>query len=157
RTAAKLLELSRAHGVPLVVQSCYAVDRPDNHALLGEGGVRVLTSVDHAARVAAAVYHRGRRLRTADQRSSLRLIRPVAQPVRTGLALTEPAARRLIEEAGIDVGAWRLVTSAQQAAREVARYGRPCALKVVSAQVVHKSDVGGVRLNVTAGDAADQY
>jgi acetyltransferase len=157
RTAARLIELTRAHGVPLVVQSCYAVDQPRNHALLRDGGLQVLASIDHAVRVATALHRRGRRLHTADRRSRMTLDRPATGPTGAGVPLDEPAARRLIEKAGIDVGPWHLVASAEQAARAVARYGGPCALKVVSPQVVHKSDVGGVRLRVTAGNAAAEY
>jgi acetyltransferase len=139
------------------VQSCYAADRPDNHAVLRDGGVQVLASIDHAVRVAAALYRRGRRLHTADQRSTLALDRAPTGPTGSGRVLDEPAARRLVERGGIDVGPWRLVGSAGQAAAAVAGYDRRCALKVVSPQVVHKSDVGGVRLGVTADHAADEY
>ncbi|GIH19523.1 CoA-binding protein [Rugosimonospora africana] len=157
RTAGRLLELAGAHGIPLVVQSCYAADRPYNHAMLRDGGVRVLSSIDHAVRVVAALYRRGRRLHTADQRSTLALHHVPTRPTGRGQVLDEPAARRLVERGGIDVGPWRLVGSAGQAAAAVAGYGRQCALKVVSPQVVHKSDVGGVRLCVTADRAADEY
>ncbi len=37
----------------------------------------------------------------------------------------------------------------------VVGYWRPCALKIVSPQVIHKSDVGGVKLNVVGATAAE--
>jgi len=44
------------------------------------------------------------------------------------------------------------VTSAEAAARAARRLGSPVALKVCSAQITHKSDIGGVELGVD-GDA----
>jgi acetyltransferase len=41
-------------------------------------------------------------------------------------------------------------------AAAVRGYDRRCAVKVVSAQVIHKSDVGGVRLGVVAETAVEQ-
>jgi succinyl-CoA synthetase beta subunit len=46
------------------------------------------------------------------------------------------------------------VTSAEDAVSVAAGYGGPVALKVVSPQILHKSDIGGVRLNVPAGEQA---
>jgi acetyltransferase len=68
--------------------------------------------------------------------------------------LAEPDARRLLEEAGLKLGAWAFVATRDELARCLEQLGESCAVKVVSPQVVHKSDVGGVALNATAGDAA---
>jgi succinyl-CoA synthetase beta subunit len=46
----------------------------------------------------------------------------------------------------------RLVTSADDAVSAAAEYGGPVCLKVVSAQILHKTDIGGVRLDVPAGE-----
>ncbi|MEW6593845.1 MAG: acetate--CoA ligase alpha subunit [Thermodesulfobacteriota bacterium] len=47
----------------------------------------------------------------------------------------------------------RLAASPDQAAAAVAELG-PCAMKIVSPQIVHKSDVGGVRVGISTPDAA---
>lgn len=156
-TAQTLVELSAARGLPILVQSCYAVDEPDNHRILRDGGIPVLSSIDHAVRAVAALHRRGHRLATAGARATLRLPgggRAAASP--TGL-LDEPAARRLVESAGISTGRWQLATSADDAATVVAAFGVACAMKVVSPQVVHKSEVGGVRLGVTAESAVAAF
>ncbi|HSR36284.1 MAG TPA: acetate--CoA ligase family protein, partial [Desulfurivibrionaceae bacterium] len=49
----------------------------------------------------------------------------------------------------------RLATTAEEAAAAVVELG-PCAMKIVSPQIVHKSDVGGVRVGVSTPDAARQ-
>ncbi|MEU7765453.1 acetate--CoA ligase family protein [Nocardia sp. NPDC049190] len=151
--AARLLELVTERRVPLLIQSCYAGAEIANHDRLRAGGVPVLASIDHAVRAVVALERRGRRLADAAQRSSLVLPLP-APPVSGSGLLDEPTARRVVEDAGFDVGAWSFAATVTEVVAAVADYQRPCALKVVSAQVIHKSDVGGVRLGVVAADAA---
>lgn len=70
---------------------------------------------------------------------------------------TEIESKQLLVRYGIATTRPKLVTSATMAAAAVAELGRPCALKVVSPDIVHKVDAGGVRLSVTADHAADAY
>ncbi|MFI2230144.1 acetate--CoA ligase family protein [Nocardia testacea] len=155
-SADRLLALTTSHEVPLLVQSCYAADAVSSHDRLRAGGVTVISSIDHAVRIVAALDARGRRLATAPQRSALAL--PTTQTLathETGI-LEEPAARALVEAAGIDIGRWTFARTAEEVESAVTDYGRPCALKIVSPQVVHKSDVGGVQLNAVADTARQQ-
>jgi acyl-CoA synthetase (NDP forming) len=62
--------------------------------------------------------------------------------------LTEVESKQVLEEAGIPVVKARLAKTAQDAARAAAEFGFPVALKIVSPDVTHKSDVGGVRLGL---------
>ncbi|MFI6364121.1 acetate--CoA ligase family protein [Nocardia sp. NPDC050630] len=151
--AGVLLTLIAEHGVPLVIQSCYAGLDIANHDRLRAGGVPVISSIDHAVRVVAALDRRGRLLATTPQRSTLALPPPAPAIPGSGL-LDEPTARRVVAAAGIDLGAWTFARTAEDTAAAVADYQRPCALKVVSPQVIHKSDVGGVRVDVMADRAA---
>jgi len=48
----------------------------------------------------------------------------------------------------------RLVTNAEDAAKAAAELGAPVCLKVVSPQILHKTDIGGVRLDVPAAEDA---
>ena len=57
-------------------------------------------------------------------------------------------AAPLLDAAGIPVVAARRATSADQAADVAATLGLPVALKVLSRDIVHKTDVGGVALNL---------
>lgn len=157
QTAYQLLELRKRTGIPILVQSCYTVDRPTPHDILRRGGIQVLDSIDHAVRAATALANRAHRIATAADRSELRLSHPVAPIEGPGQLLSEPDGRQLVESAGVATGDWRLVASAEQAAAAVAEFGRPCALKVVSADVAHKSDAGGVRLNVTSETAGAEF
>jgi acyl-CoA synthetase (NDP forming) len=77
-----------------------------------------------------------------------------AQP---GAELSEFDVRRLLEAAGVPVVPYVLATSADQAAEAAARWDGPSALKIVSPDIAHKTDIGGVRLNVASGAAAAAY
>jgi acetyltransferase len=51
-----------------------------------------------------------------------------------------------------------LVTSVEEAMEVAPRIGYPLAMKIVSPEIVHKSDVGGVKLNLNSPqDVADAY
>ena len=156
-TAEQLVTLSKRTGVPLLVQSCYAVDRPAGHDILRRGGIPVLDSIDHAVTAAAALTHRAQRIATVAERSDLKLPHTMGPTDGEGRLLSEPEGRRLIESSAIATGNWRVVHTSEDAAKVVASFGQPCALKIVSPDVAHKSDVGGVRLNVSAASAADEF
>jgi succinyl-CoA synthetase beta subunit len=57
-------------------------------------------------------------------------------------------ARRLLADAGVPVVPGGLARSADEAAEVARRVGLPVALKVCSAQITHKSDIGGVVLGL---------
>jgi len=76
-------------------------------------------------------------------------------PPLAGGELGEAEAKALLSEAGIDVNEGVIVTSEGEARDQAARLGFPLVLKVVSPQVVHKTEVGGVTLDLrTADDVA---
>jgi acetate---CoA ligase (ADP-forming) len=66
----------------------------------------------------------------------------------------EDAARRLLADAGLPVVPAVLVTTADDAVKVAADFGGPLAIKVASADILHKSDIGGVRLGVAPGETA---
>jgi acyl-CoA synthetase (NDP forming) len=66
------------------------------------------------------------------------------------LPLTEVAAKELLAAHGIPVAPTALARSPTEAVRLAKRLGLPAVLKVASPDIVHKSDVGGVRVNLTS-------
>jgi acetyltransferase len=67
--------------------------------------------------------------------------------------LSEPEAKRVLAAYDIPVVQTRIAGSADEAARIAHEIGFPVALKILSPQVTHKSDVGGVALHLrSAGD-----
>ena len=58
---------------------------------------------------------------------------------------------RLMKRYGIEFPEYGIAGNAAEAVRLAEKLGYPVVLKVLSRKVVHKSDVGGVRLNLNSG------
>jgi acyl-CoA synthetase (NDP forming) len=71
----------------------------------------------------------------------------------TTRALNEVEAKALLAAAGVAVTRTELARSGAEAAALAERLGFPVALKIVSPDIVHKSDVDGVRLGLPTVDA----
>lgn len=72
--------------------------------------------------------------------------------------LNEVEAKQLLRDAGVSVAVTTLATSADDAAKQAEEAGFPVVLKVVSPDISHKSDVGGVKLNLkSASDVRAAY
>ena len=71
--------------------------------------------------------------------------------------LTEVEAKDVLGAYGIPIVDTRVATGAEEAARLAEEIGFPVAVKVLSREISHKSDVGGVALNLkTAEDVHDK-
>ena len=68
--------------------------------------------------------------------------------------LPEPEARQLVGLAGIDTGRFEVVHSAEACGQAATGLGGDVALKLVACGIVHKSDVGGVILDIRGEGAA---
>ncbi|TMB98490.1 MAG: acetyl-CoA synthetase [Chloroflexi bacterium] len=85
---------------------------------------------------------------SATRRSTSNLI---AQAKSTGRTiLTEVESKRVLQEAGIPVVAAELAGTPEEAIRVARKNGFPVALKIVSPEIPHKSDVGGVKLGLAS-------
>lgn len=67
--------------------------------------------------------------------------------------LLEPEALNFLSDHGIAVMPHVLAQTREEAQRAATAMGGPVALKIVSPQILHKSDVGGVRLNLQGPEA----
>ncbi len=77
----------------------------------------------------------------------------LARLLRGSDPLSEFECKRILEHCGIPVTREELASSADEAARLARELGYPVALKVQSGQILHKSDAGGVALDL--GSEAD--
>ena len=66
--------------------------------------------------------------------------------------LLEPEAKAICAEYGIPVPKFKVASEPEEAVEFAEEIGYPVVLKVVSPDVIHKSDVGGVLLNVMDAD-----
>ena len=68
--------------------------------------------------------------------------------------LPEPEALRLLSAYNLPVIPHRLAPSPEEAARAARELGCPVAMKVVADGIIHKSDIGGVRLGIATPEEA---
>lgn len=74
------------------------------------------------------------------------------------IALSERDSKNLLASYGVAVAEQIVVTSREEASKVAEDAGVPMVLKIESAEILHKSDVGGVKLNVIGGqEAAKSY
>jgi acyl-CoA synthetase (NDP forming) len=67
-----------------------------------------------------------------------------------GAALDEVASKKLLKAYGIPVSKEEIAQTAADAVRIAKKIGFPVVAKVVSADILHKSDIGGVVLNINS-------
>lgn len=81
-------------------------------------------------------------------------VRHQAKPARTALPLRldEFSTKQLLVQQGMPAGAERVATTADEAASAADAIGYPVVLKVLSADIAHKTEAGGVRLRLQSAD-----
>src|SRR5579871_852467 len=92
---------------------------------------------------------------TTQDKNAVRRILDEAKASGRG-ALTAPEARGLCEAYGIAVPKEAVVTSASDAGRVAASIGFPVVMKIVSPQILHKTEAGGVVVGVKSAKEAEQ-
>jgi len=78
---------------------------------------------------------------------------PAKTPKMPTKTLNEYEAKRLMKRAGVPSGKENLVTSANDAAKAAAKIGFPVVMKIVSPDILHKTEIGGVKLNLDSQTA----
>lgn len=71
---------------------------------------------------------------------------------------SEHRGRKVLEENGVPLVPAALVQTADEAVAAADRFGYPVVLKICAAEIAHKSDIGGVALNLTSsGEVRSAY
>jgi acetyltransferase len=157
--AHRMGKLVREFNKPIVVHSLYNFAHPHSLDLLRYYGIPVYDSVDIACRCIAVLSRYGHYLGSYHRRTSFvfdwgqgakgearEIIANAAAERRR--ALLEPEAKRLLELHGASVVPGRAARDSAEAIRIAEEIGSPVALKIVSPDILHKSDAGGVRLGL---------
>jgi len=72
--------------------------------------------------------------------------------------ITEETSKSILKKYGISVPGYALVTSEAEAAKQAKKLGFPLVMKVVSPQILHKTDVGGVKVGIdNVGDVKKTF
>jgi acyl-CoA synthetase (NDP forming) len=101
----------------------------------------------------SAFAHPARRPSPAKARTAP-ILAPKGRRPFSGSALSEPDSKALLAAYGIAVPHERVVSSASDAAKAARRIGFPVVMKIVSADIAHKSDLGLVAVGVRDEDDA---
>ena len=117
---------------------------------LETAGIPVYEEATHATRAVAALAGFARSFRARRPRPAV----PPPTDLPTG-PVNELAALDIVAAAGVAVVPARHARTAREAADAAAELGFPVVLKVLSADILHKSDIGGVRLGVADRASAE--
>jgi acetate---CoA ligase (ADP-forming) len=121
---------------------------PQAAAVLTSYGVPTFAAPEGCANAFAAMLRAG--LPTAMPLAAVpRVVRSIQTRLQSG-CLDEAEAKALFAEFGISGAAEIVVTTASEATAAAAKLGGRVALKVLSRSILHKSDVGGVAIALTA-------
>lgn len=140
------------------VVACFTVNETvvEARRYLEENGIPTFDTPDSAVRALAiltrATFSKGYPLTDVPSAAHPILERAVSE----GRHLLEPEALDFLADHGIAVMPHVLAKTREEAQRAAMEVDGPVALKVVSPQVIHKSDVGGVRLNLRGPEAVGQ-
>lgn len=128
-------------------------------SILAEAGIPTYDTPEEAVRgfMQTVQYHRNQQLLMevpasvtdafAEDRATARAI--IKDALAAGRnALSEPEAKQVLAAYGVPVVQTRSVRTVEEAAQCASEIGFPVALKILSPDVVHKSDVGGVVLDL---------
>jgi acyl-CoA synthetase (NDP forming) len=145
RVVEAIARSSAEHGKPVVVQSMEEPSANASIRRMKEIGLPVFPRIEQAVAALARV-----------ERPS-RVDAPAAAAVPSRALSARPAypeAREALAELGIAFPPGRLATSPDDAAAALVEVGAPAALKAVAADLLHKTDAGGVVLGVQTPEAA---
>lgn len=154
QVAEALRDLARRANVPLAVVPSARAELVSQ--LERDLGYPVFREVGDAIRALAAArdWHE-KRMHNAQ--FSIQSPQDTPEAMRGAVSLRESPtldeALRLLEAYGVQTAPWAVARTVGEAAEAGKRLGYPLALKVISDEISHKSDVGGVALNI-ADEAA---
>ena len=152
---------------PIVMHSLFSAARPPALDRLRDAGISVYDSVDIACRSISALARYGAYLNALPAEDDLTFHWGArATSVGTGIiagareegrhALLEHEARDLLAAHDLPVFVSPLSATVEEAVAVAETIDGPVAMKIVSPDILHKSDAGGVRLNLTTGESVRQ-
>ena len=153
--AAGVVAAAKSTGKPIAAS--FMAGRPARAALpvLREGGVPNFATGERAVSAIAALWRQSQRVESQGDSTGGPSIPPCEpEPLPWDRDPLEPEAMDWLEGLGFSVLERTWARSTDEAADAVLRFAGPVAMKVVSRSIVHKTDAGGVILNVDGPEEA---
>ncbi len=168
-TAEELVPYSKSFGKPMIATWMGGNDVAAGEAILNKANIPSFPYPDTAARVFDYMAHYSENLRSLyetpmavgsgdhdqiDRARAAQIIKTVRDSGRT--ILTEHESKQLLASYGIPVTESRIAKSKAEAAKAAEAIGYPVVLKLHSETITHKTDVGGVQLNLKNAQAVEK-
>ena len=160
-TAKRIIRLRRQSAKPIVVSFVGHMRTHHSLDLLQKEKIATLEFPEPTAHGLAALFGFAKwRRQKKDTHFSYRL--PQEKKIQTILKkgkrnqdgwLTESEALSLLEAAKIPLARWQVAKSPAEVEKAVKNIGGECVLKIISPDIIHKSEAGGVLLHITADRA----
>ncbi|NVJ93150.1 MAG: acetate--CoA ligase family protein [Methylocystaceae bacterium] len=144
-----LAEISKEYALPIAI----AWNGPKHlneeaYDILEAAGLSVFKTPSRAIRGLSAPYRFGMALQRKEALNDLCQVESIVPKVKTVL-LDEMSSKTYLKGTGIDAPAEAIAKTAHEAKSLARNFGTPVVMKLLSSQIAHKSDIGGVRLNLS--------
>lgn len=160
--ARQVVEVVKRHDKPVIVHTIYGGEPLPALEELRRAGIPVYRSLEGSARAMASLWRfHGSRPRpplvhgrppSVDAGRVAAVLGRATGPDRR--LLLEPDARELLTLYGVPVPSFRVASTPAEAAAAARELGGAVALKLISADIVHKTELGAVLLDITGPEAA---
>ena len=151
--AEALIEIAEQTNKPILTSWMGGSAMKEANELLNVAGLPTFSTPERAVK---AYQHLIRRQKFADTRTFWKpKTSEVSHKAVSGL-VTEAGAKKLLKSYGIDSVPTELVDSSEAAIEAANMFGFPVVVKIASPEIVHKSDIGGVKLNLQSEDEVAQ-
>lgn len=165
KTAREIIPYTADSQKPIMVSWMGGSDVETGERILGEAGLATFPYPDSAAKMFTELVAYSENLKSLYETPGLtpewvrrpqrdrakELIDAARSEGRT--TLSEPESKELLDAYGIPVAETRVATTLDEAVAAADDIGYPVVVKLVSHTITHKSDVGGVRLDLPDADA----
>ncbi len=165
KTAEAVVRVSRSVDKPILGCFMGAVNVGAGIKVLNAGGVPNYQVPERAAAALAAMWGYRQWLNLpedappqfdVDRERVRKIFTDVRQSGR--LSIGEAESRAILEAYGIPIAKSELAATAEEAVRIAERFGYPVVLKIASPDILHKTDIGGVKINLnSAADVRDAF
>ncbi|HUI53947.1 MAG TPA: bifunctional acetate--CoA ligase family protein/GNAT family N-acetyltransferase [Bryobacteraceae bacterium] len=167
--AEQLKPLARQEGKPVLASWMGGVDVAQGEQLLNQANIPTFPYPDTAARAFNYMWHYSYNLKSlyetpampedsADWTPDRKLVDDIIQKSRGEgrTILTEFESKQVLSAYGIPTAQTIIATNAAAAVKAAGQIGYPVVLKLYSETITHKTDVGGVQLNLGSAEAVQR-
>jgi acetyltransferase len=160
KVAAKMRPFAHGTGKPVLASWMGGKLMAEGVEVLNDAGIPTFSYADTAARAFCYMWRYSYNLRALYETPSLAEIEPgeacaekvvgILKSIRSSgrTVLTEVESKDVLKQYGIPVVETRVARSPDEAVRIAAELGFPVVVKIYSETITHKTDVGGVKLNL---------